>query len=151
MSRNVSSDPASQRTQYVLKANNPAYEDLIATDEMRTLARLKSIIDPLDFQVGRAFKREEVPALFGEEFNPGNWNVGHVVLEGKKAHVLFVTLNKQGKAEEHRYHDYWVDAQTFHWQSQNSTGPTKPTAKLTAPTASAVLTIGPEVDLGLSM
>lgn len=111
------------RGEYVLNANNPDYEDLIATDEMRTLARLKSIVDPLELQIGRAFKREEVPALFGEEFNPGNWNVGHVVLEAKKAHVLFVTLNKQGKAEQHRYHDYWVDPHTFHWQSQNSTGP----------------------------
>jgi hypothetical protein len=31
-----------KRRQYVLKANNPAYEDLQATDEMRTLARLKA-------------------------------------------------------------------------------------------------------------
>lgn len=119
--RNVTKN---SRGEYVLKASNPAYEDLMATDDMRTLARLSAVVDPLDLQVGRAFKREEVPALFGEEFNPGNWNVGHVALEHKKAHVLFVTLNKQGKAEEHRYHDYWVDANTFHWQSQNSTGPT---------------------------
>lgn len=118
--RNVTKN---SRGVYVLKASNPAYEDLIATEEMRTLARLISIVDPLDLQIGRAFKREEVPALFGEEFNAGNWNVGHVLLESKKAHVLFVTLSKQGKAEEHRYHDYWVDANTFHWQSQNSTGP----------------------------
>jgi superfamily II DNA or RNA helicase/HKD family nuclease/2-polyprenyl-3-methyl-5-hydroxy-6-metoxy-1,4-benzoquinol methylase len=111
------------RGEYVLKANNATYADMIANEEMRTLARLKSIVDPLDLQIGRAFKREEVPALFGEEFNPGNWNVGHVVLSAKKAHVLFVTLNKQGKAEEHRYHDYWVDANRLHWQSQNSTGP----------------------------
>lgn len=112
------------RGEYVLKASNPAYGDLIATDEMRTLARLTSVVDPLDLQIGRAFKREEVPTLFGGEFNPGNWNVGHVVLEERKAHILFVTSNKQGKAEEHRYHDYWIDANTFHWQSQNSTGPT---------------------------
>jgi hypothetical protein len=37
--------------------------------------------------------------------------------------VLLVTLNKQGKAEAHRYHDYWVDETIFHWQSQNSTTP----------------------------
>jgi superfamily II DNA or RNA helicase/SAM-dependent methyltransferase len=109
---------------YVLKANNPAYEDMPATDEMRTLARLKSIVEPLDLQIGRAFAREEIPPLFGEEFNPGNWNSGHVVLDDKKVHVLLVTLNKQGKAEEHRYHDHWIDERTFHWQSQNSTTPT---------------------------
>jgi hypothetical protein len=67
--------------------------------------------------------REDIPALFGEEFNPGNWHSGHVVLNGHRTHILLVTLNKQGKSEEHRYHDYWVDESTFHWQSQNSTTP----------------------------
>jgi superfamily II DNA or RNA helicase/SAM-dependent methyltransferase/SOS-response transcriptional repressor LexA len=36
--------------QYVLKANNPAYQDMPATDEMRTLARLRGVIDPLDLR-----------------------------------------------------------------------------------------------------
>jgi hypothetical protein len=107
--------------QYVLKANNPAYEDLPATDEMRTLARLRGVIDPLDLAVGQSFQREEIPALFGEEFNPGSWNVGHVTLNDKKVHVLLVTLNKQGKAEEHKYLDHWIDDHHFHWQSQNAT------------------------------
>ncbi len=108
---------------YVLKAANPDYEDLEADEEMRTFARLKQILDPLDLAVGRMFMREEIPELFGEEFNPGNWNSGHVVLKKQNAHVLLVTLNKQGKSEEYRYHDYWIDEQTFHWQSQNSTTP----------------------------
>lgn len=109
--------------QYVLKAYNPAYEDLLATDEMRTLARLRGVINPLDLAVGQSFQREEIPSLFGEEFNPGSWNVGHVALNSKKAHVLLVTLNKQGKAEEHKYLDHWIDEQHFHWQSQNATTP----------------------------
>jgi superfamily II DNA or RNA helicase/SAM-dependent methyltransferase/SOS-response transcriptional repressor LexA len=37
---------------YILKANNPDYEDLEATDEMRTLARFKAVIDPLELAVG---------------------------------------------------------------------------------------------------
>jgi superfamily II DNA or RNA helicase/SAM-dependent methyltransferase len=108
---------------YILKANNPAYEDLQATDDMRTLARLKAVLDPLDLVVGQPFAREDIPALFGESFNPGSWNVGHVVLNDKKVHILLVTLNKQGKAREHRYHDHWIDEHTFHWQSQNATTP----------------------------
>jgi SOS-response transcriptional repressor LexA len=107
--------------QYVLKANNPAYEDMPATDEMRTLARLRGVVDPLDLAVGQSFQREEIPALFGEAFNPGSWNVGHVTLNDKKAHVLLVTLNKQGKAEQHKYLDHWIDEHHFHWQSQNAT------------------------------
>lgn len=108
---------------YILKANNPAYDDLEATDDMRTLARLKAVIDPLDLAIGQPFAREDIPALFGESFNPGSWNVGHVVLNDKQVHVLLVTLNKQGKAEQHRYHDHWIDEHTFHWQSQNATTP----------------------------
>ncbi len=108
---------------YVLRANNPDYADLPANDEMRTRARLKAIIDPLDMALGQTFSREEIPPLFGEGFNAGKWNVGHVVLNEKSIHVLLVTLNKQGKADEHRYHDYWIDEEKFHWQSQNSTEP----------------------------
>jgi superfamily II DNA or RNA helicase/SAM-dependent methyltransferase/SOS-response transcriptional repressor LexA len=108
---------------YVLKATNPDYEDLEADEEMRTFARLKEVLSPLDLAVGQAFMREDIPELFGEGYNPGNWNVGHVVLAEKNVHVLLVTLNKQGKSKEHRYNDYWVDDETFHWQSQNSTTP----------------------------
>jgi hypothetical protein len=106
-----------------LKANNPDYTDLEATEEMRTFARFRAIVDPLDLAVGQAFMREDIPPLFGETFNPGSWNSGHVVLRAQKAHVLLVTLNKQGKAEAHRYFDHWIDETTFHWQSQNSTMP----------------------------
>ena len=108
---------------HVLKANNPDYSDMVATDEMRTLARLKAVIDPLELEVGESFMREEIPALFGQQFNPGNWNVGHVVLDDQKAQILLVTLNKQGKAEDHRYLDHWIDEHSFHWQTQNSTKP----------------------------
>ena len=38
--------------------------------------------------------------------------------------MLLVTIKKQGKAEDHRYVDHWIDDHTFHWQSQNQTGPT---------------------------
>lgn len=109
---------------YVLKAFNPDYKDMTATDGMRTLARLKGVIDPLELEVGQSFMREQIPALFGESFNPGNWHSGHVPLVSKKAHILLITLNKQGKAEEQRYLDHWIDERHFHWQTQNATTPT---------------------------
>lgn len=112
---------------YLLRANNPDYADITVDDELteqlRTFARLKAVLDPLQLAVGQRLLREEIPALFGEVFNPGNWNVGHVFLPQAKAHVLLVTLNKQGKADEHRYLDRWIDERTFHWQSQNQTTP----------------------------
>ncbi len=108
---------------YRLQANNPDYPDLPASEEMHTFARLKAILDPLELAVGQSFMREAIPALFGVAFNPGNWNSGHVVLNAQHAHVLLVTLNKQGQAEAHRYQDFFRDDEHFHWQSQNQTGP----------------------------
>lgn len=55
---------------------------------MRTLARFKAVIDPLEMAIGQARLREEIPPLFGEAFNPGNWNSGHVVLKAQRAHIL---------------------------------------------------------------
>ena len=108
---------------YVLRATNTDYQDMDASEDMHTLARFKAIVSPLDLAVGQAFKREDIAPLFGETYSIGNWNVGHVTLASKNAMVLLVTLNKQGKAADHRYVDHWVDDSTFHWQSQNSTTP----------------------------
>jgi phage repressor protein C with HTH and peptisase S24 domain len=37
--------------EYVLKANNPDYPDLPAENDMRTLARLKAVINPLEMDI----------------------------------------------------------------------------------------------------
>lgn len=34
--------------------------------------------------MGQRFMREDIPALFGEVYNAGNWNSGHVALNDKK-------------------------------------------------------------------
>ncbi|EKD97853.1 MAG: type III restriction protein res subunit [uncultured bacterium] len=67
--------------------------------------------------------REQIPALFGEQFNAEIGTDGHLMLNAKKAHILLITLNKQGKAEEHHYVDHWIDENHLHWQSQNATTP----------------------------
>ncbi|MDP6879221.1 MAG: DUF3427 domain-containing protein, partial [Alteromonas macleodii] len=105
------------------RAANPDYDDLIANEEMVTFARLRGKVDPLELFVGHELMREEIPALFNEDFNPGNWQSGHVVLKEKNVQILLVTLNKQGKGSEHQYHDYFINDKHFHWQSQNSTSP----------------------------
>lgn len=113
--------------QYRLRAKNPDYSDIIVTNELlqqfRTFARLKTVLDPLQMAIGQAIMREDIPALFKAEFNPGSWNSGHVVISEAHAHVLLVTLNKQGKAVDLRYHDHWIDERHFHWQTQNQTSP----------------------------
>ncbi len=108
---------------YTLKAFNPDYPDLIADDSMVTFARLKGRVNALEIFVGHEFMREDIPGLFGVEFNPGNWQSGHVVLADQKAHVLLVTLNKQGAVSEHQYVDHFMGDRQFHWQSQNQTSP----------------------------
>lgn len=122
--RKVLKDPDGQ---YRLRAHNSDYSDILMSEELReqfrTFARLKAIIDPLQMQVGQRFMRENIPPLFGVEFNAGSWNGGHIVIPECQAHVLLVTLNKQGKAEDLRYQDHWIDDQHFHWQTQNQTSP----------------------------
>ncbi|TGN41183.1 DUF3427 domain-containing protein [Marinobacter confluentis] len=113
--------------EYILEAANPNYDDIVVTpelsDQFRTFARLDGIVDPLEMALGKDIPREEIPELFGATFNPGNWQSGHVFLKDAAAHILLVTLNKQGKSADHRYVDHWIDDHTFHWQSQNSTTP----------------------------
>lgn len=108
---------------YTLKANNPDYEDMVADESMVTFARLKGKLDPLALYIGKDFMREEIPVMFGAVYNPGNWQSGHVVLKDRQVQILLVTLNKQGRARTHQYHDYFIDNGHFHWQSQNSTSP----------------------------
>lgn len=113
----------SEQGDVVFRANNPAYEDLGADSSIVPFARLVRKVNLLEALVGSEFMREEIPGLFGKEFNTGIWQSGHVVLQNPNVQVLLVTLNKQGKSSEHQYHDYFIDDNHFHWQSQNSTGP----------------------------
>ena len=109
---------------YELVANNPDYPSMIATEDLRTFARLRQIVSPEDMYLHQTFLREEIPQLFGLEYNSGLWNSGHVCPTVCSDQFLMVTLNKQGKIKDHQYHDFFIDKETFHWQSQNSTAPT---------------------------
>ena len=105
--------------QYDLIALNPEYETIQANENMRTRARFKEIINPFDLYLHQRYMREEIPPLFGLEFNKGLWEQGHVCPKAINKQILLVTINKRNHGKEHRYHDYFIDSQTFHWQSQN--------------------------------
>ena len=109
---------------FILAAQNTSYPKMPLTPEIALVAKLRSIIDPLELQLHRAFMRADIPPLFGLEFNKAIWETGHVCPKGIEDQILLVTLNKQGKNKNEQYHDYFIDDQTFHWQSQNNTGPT---------------------------
>jgi hypothetical protein len=52
------------------------------------------------------------------------FQAGVLVLEARRIELLFVTLDKsEGFHDRIAYHDYAINAEQFHWQSQNTAGP----------------------------
>ncbi|OBJ70974.1 DUF3427 domain-containing protein [Mycobacterium sp. 1274756.6] len=113
-----------QGSGYLLESPNPAVPPIEGRSDMRPVARLVSKLDqhdvnPLASQVGEQFKRGDVPALYGDVFNPGNWQSGHVSLPQHA--ILFVTLVK--RAERTQYVEHFEAPDIFVWSSQSSTKP----------------------------
>jgi superfamily II DNA or RNA helicase/HKD family nuclease/SOS-response transcriptional repressor LexA len=107
--------------QYELVAQNPDYKNIQTEEDMHAIAVLKAIVEHQDIFIHRQFMRAEIPELFGLEFNKAVWESGHITPKNRDEQFLLVTLNKQGKIQAHQYHDKFVDAKTFKWQSQAST------------------------------
>lgn len=67
----------------------------------------------------RHYMREEIPPLFGLDFNQALWNQGFVI--AGKHMFLLVTLEKGSLNQQHRYEDRFLTEELFQWQSQNKT------------------------------
>jgi len=111
---------------FSLGSDNPASSTatLPATAEDQVIAVLvrrlrQEEINPLAPQLHRQFRREEIARVHGVEFNPGNWNAGHVSLE--EATVLLVTLDKSEMQRGSEYQDRLDGKERLHWSSQTST------------------------------
>ena len=65
------------------------------------------------------YSREQIPRLFGLEFNASVWQQGFVRRSDKT--FLLVTLDKSKAADQHRYEDRFLSPTEFQWQSQNQT------------------------------
>lgn len=74
---------------------------------------------PFELTPWQSYLRKVVPPLFGQAFSPAIWNQGIVLQEGKL--ILFVTLDKSVKPDNHQYEDQFINADLFQWQSQNRT------------------------------
>jgi len=77
-------------------------------------------------QLHKAFDKKDVPQLFGwDKFDQmtGFWHP-----ENNANQAIFITLIKSGFQVEHRYHDYFINQKTFHWQSKRSTHQLSPGA-----------------------
>ena len=119
-----------QGSAYVLESKNPAVAPIDGRSDMRPVARLVSKLDqqdinPLASRIGEQFKSTDVPTLYGEVFNPGNWRSGHVSL--KKYAILFVTLEK--RADRTQYVEHFEASDIFVWSSQLSTSPERKKGK----------------------
>ncbi|GAB98507.1 putative ATP-dependent helicase [Gordonia namibiensis NBRC 108229] len=79
----------------------------------------ESDINPLADRIGDQLKSFDVPELYGETYNPGNWRSGHVSLA--RHAVLFVTLEK--RSDSIQYVEHFEGPDLFVWSSQNSTKP----------------------------
>ena len=69
--------------------------------------------------VWKAYSREQIPGLFGLEFNASVWRQGFVRRSEKT--FLLVTLDKSTAADKHKYKDHFISSELFEWQSQNQT------------------------------
>ena len=70
-------------------------------------------------QLWHEYMREEIPPLFGQTFNPGNWNAGIVTLD--KDMVLLTTLKKGSLSAGNHYEDRFLAPGRLQWQSQTRT------------------------------
>jgi superfamily II DNA or RNA helicase/diadenosine tetraphosphate (Ap4A) HIT family hydrolase/HKD family nuclease len=67
----------------------------------------------------KQYAREQIPPLFGLDFNRSVWQQGFVRRD--KQTFLLVTLDKSAAVESQRYEDHFLSPSTFQWQSQNRT------------------------------
>ena len=86
-------------------------KDELAKRALVEVAGLPSRVERALSDFATAQKRADIPALYGEDFNPGNWFSGHVSLD--TVVVAFVTLDGA-------YGDVINDTVAY-WTSQNST------------------------------
>lgn len=111
---------------FELRSPNPSTPPVSATGDMRIVAEYVRRLDqrefnPLADRIGSRFKRQDIPPLYGTEFNPGNWNSGHVSIGDDV--LLFVTLHKGNMDQGGDYDDRLEGEDTLIWSSQASTGP----------------------------
>lgn len=64
------------------------------------------------------YTRNDLIFLFQSNVQEGSWREG--ISKVRNHYLLFINLKKDESVEEHlRYHDHFIDSQTFHWQSAN--------------------------------
>ena len=74
---------------------------------------------PFSSQIFKSFDKKDTPKLFGwQKFNQ---MTGYWANEDYDDYAIYVTLIKSGLQLDYRYDDYFLNDETFHWQSKKST------------------------------
>ncbi|HND52667.1 MAG TPA: DUF3427 domain-containing protein, partial [Pirellulaceae bacterium] len=92
------------------------FRDVEGRWEMKAVEKVNRSDGP---QPWHRYLREEIPPLFGLDFNIGAWNRGFVTTD--RDLILLVTLKKGGLNRDHRYDDRFLSPVRLLWQSQNQT------------------------------
>jgi hypothetical protein len=115
--------PEVLRNWYGAQAGQPGSAQLAVFERARggyTLAPVRGEASPQDApRLWAAYPRAEAARLLGVELKGFEAQSGVVDRPGML--LLFVTLDKSGKPEEHRYEDAFLSPTEFRWQSQNRT------------------------------
>ncbi len=109
---------------FALVSDHAGDAAIAADGTVRVVGRLIRRLDqrefnPLAKHLHQQFRREEIAPLYGQEFNPGNWNSGHVTLHGRI--VLLTTLDKTAMSAGTQYEDRLVAPDVLEWTSQEKT------------------------------
>jgi hypothetical protein len=87
--------------------------------ETESVEKAAPVASESRLELWQLYPRKQIAPLFGLKFSTGNWNAGFV--RTGKHMFLLVTLDKDTKAPNFQYHDRFLTADTFQWQSQNQT------------------------------
>jgi len=74
---------------------------------------------PPDTQLYKSFDKKDTPKLFS--WHKFNQMTGYWASNEYDDYAIYITLIKSGLQIEHRYNDYFINEETFHWQSKKST------------------------------
>ncbi len=72
-----------------------------------------------ELELWKSYRRPDLPEMFDLTPRGRTWDQGFVPLE--KHLLLFVTLDKSGHRDEHKYADRFLSQSCFEWQSQRQT------------------------------
>ncbi|WP_286149196.1 DUF3427 domain-containing protein [Mycobacterium sp. IS-1496] len=110
---------------YLLESNNPKVAPIEGRADMKPVARLirkldQEAINPLTSKIGEQYKRQDIPNLYGHEYNHGKWgSPGHVSVPGHA--ILLATLKKGASVTQ--YANRFETTEIMIWSSQSETAP----------------------------